>query len=49
MENLIFCAVLNGQQTDKLRENIIQIFKNLDFKIEIEANLIEVDFVDVIW
>ena len=35
------------QQTDGTRTKIISIFKNIDFKIEIVANLTEVDFLHV--
>ena len=38
---------INKQQTDKIRKKIISIFKNINFKIEIFANLTEVDFLDV--
>ena len=32
---------------DKIRKKIISIFKSIDFKIEITANLTEVDFFDL--
>ena len=35
---------LNGQQTDKIRENIIKVFRTIRFKTEIEINLHEVNF-----
>ena len=38
---------LNGQQTDRLRKNIAQVFTSFGFKIEIKTNLIEADFLDV--
>ena len=38
---------MNNQQTDKIRKNIISIFKSVDFKIEITINLMEVNFFDV--
>ena len=38
---------LNGQQTDKVRKNIIGEFKDIDFSLEIKTNLEEVDFLDV--
>ena len=47
-DDLIVVKNLNGQQTDRLRKNIVQVFKNFGFKIEIQTNLIEVDFLDVI-
>ena len=37
----------NGHQSDKIRKNIIQIFKNIGFKIEIITMLKIVDFLDV--
>ena len=38
---------LNGQETDKVRKNIIRVFKDIGFSLEIETNLKEVDFLDV--
>ena len=38
---------LNGQLTDKVRKNIIGVFKDISFSLEIETNLKEVDFLDV--
>ena len=38
---------MNNQQIDKIRKNIISIFKSVDFKIEITINLMEVNFFDV--
>ena len=35
---------LNGQQSDKVRKNIIGVFKNIGFSLEIETYLKEVDF-----
>ena len=46
-DGLIVVKNLNGQQTDKLRKNIFQVFKNLGFKTEIKTNLPEADFLDV--
>ena len=37
----------NKQQTDKARKDIIKIFKEIGFNIEIETNMKEVDFLDV--
>ena len=45
-DGLIVVKNLNGQQTDKLRKNIFQVFKNLK-STEIETNLSEADFLDV--
>ena len=41
---LILSRELNGQQTDKIRENIIKVFRTIRFKTEIEINLHEVNF-----
>ena len=44
---LILLRELNGQQTDKIRKNIIKVFKSIGFQIEIETNLHEVHFLDI--
>ena len=44
---MIVVKNLNGQQTDKLKKRIIQVFKNFGFKTEIKTNLFEVLFLDV--
>ena len=38
---------LSGQLTDKVRKNIIGVFKDISFSLEVETNLKEVDFLDV--
>ena len=38
---------VNKQHSDNVRRNIIGVFKNINFSLEIEANLKEVDFLDV--
>ena len=38
---------LKGQETDKVRKNIIRVFKDISFSVEIETNLKEVHFLDV--
>ena len=38
---------LNGQETDKVRKNIIRVFEDIGFSLEIETNLKEVDFSDI--
>ena len=38
---------LNGQQTEKVRKNIVRVFNDIGLSLEIEANLKEVDFLDV--
>ena len=44
---LLILRGANSQKTDKTRKNIKQIFKNIGFKIDIVANLKEVNFLDV--
>ena len=46
-DGLALLRNLNGQQTDKVRKNIIRVFRDIDFSLEIETNLKEVDFLDV--
>ena len=38
---------LNGQHAGKVKKNIIGVFKDIAFSLEIETNLHEVDFLDV--
>ena len=38
---------LNGQHARKVKKNIIGVFKDVAFSLEIETNLHEVDFLDV--
>ena len=38
---------LNRQETDKVRKNIIGVFKDIGFSLEKENNLKEVDFLHV--
>ena len=46
-DDLIVVKNLNGQLADRLRNNIVQVFKSFGFNSEIETNLIQVDFLDV--
>ena len=46
-DGLIVVKSLNGQQTDRLRKIIPQVFIHFGFKIEIKTNLIEAAFLDV--
>ena len=46
-DGLILLRGFNAQKTDRMRKEIIQIFKSVGFSIEIETNLKEVDFLDV--
>ena len=44
--DVILCNI-NNQQTQKIRKQIISIFKSIDFKVEIKTNLTEFNFLDV--
>ena len=44
---LLILRGANSQKTDKTRKNVKEIFKNIGFKIDIVANLREVNFLDV--
>ena len=46
-DGLFTLPKISKQQTDRMPKKIISIFKNIDFEIEIAANLTEVDFLDV--
>ena len=46
-DGLFILLKINKQQTDRVQTKIISIFKNIDFKIEIDTNLTEVDILDV--
>ena len=46
-DGLALLRNLNGQETDKVKKNIIRVFKDIDFSLEIETNLKDVDFLDV--
>ena len=46
-DGLIILRNCDGQTTDRIRKDIIRIFKQIGFKIEIKTNLKEVDFLDV--
>ena len=46
-DGLLILHNLNGQQIDCTRKNIIKIFKNIGFNIDIETNLKIVDFLDI--
>ena len=38
---------MNGQKTDKIRKQVIKLFKDAGFLLEIETKLKQVDFLDV--
>ena len=44
---LILLRELNGQQTDKIGKNTIKVFNAIEFQIEIETNVHEVNFLDI--
>ena len=44
---LLLLRDLNRQETDKVGKNIIRVFKDIGFSLEVETNLKEVDFLDV--
>ena len=46
-DGLILSRNLNGQQIDKKRKATIKIFKYIGFSIDIQANLKEVQFLDI--
>ena len=46
-DGLALLRNLNGQETDKVRKNIIRVFKDIGFSSEIETNLKEADSLDV--
>ena len=46
-DSLILLRNVNRQNMDRIRKNVIKIFKEVGFKIEIRTNLKIVDFLDV--
>ena len=44
---LLILRNVNGQKIDQMRKNIIKIFKDIGFAIDIETNLKIVDFLDI--
>ena len=46
-DGLILLRNTNGQLTDRIRKNVIKLFKDTGFKIKIETNLKIVNFLDV--
>ena len=45
--DLVILLNVNGQQIDRTRKNIIKIFKDVGFNIDIETNSKKVDFLDI--
>ena len=48
-DELVLLRNTYKQKTDRLRKDVIEIFKNAGFKIEIKTNLHIVDFLDVMF
>ena len=46
-DGLVILRNVNGQQIDQTRKNIIKIFKDFGFGIDIETNSKVVDFLDI--
>ena len=46
-EGLLILRNVNGQQIDRIRKNIIKIFKDIGFAIDVETNLKIVDLLDI--
>ena len=46
-DGLIVVKNLNGQQRDKLRKSVSQVFESFGFKIKSKTNLTEVSFLEV--
>ena len=46
-DRLIFLRNVNGQKMDRVRKNVIKIFKEVGFIIEIQTHLKIVNFLDV--
>ena len=47
-DELALLRNLNGQETEKVWKNFTGVFKGIGFSLEIETNLKEVDFLDVL-
>ena len=46
-DGLIFLCNVNGQKTDRVRKNVIKVFKEVGVKIEIRTHLTIANFLDV--
>ena len=46
-DRLLILRNANGQQIDRMRKNIIKIFKDIGFTIDVETDLKFVDFLDI--
>ena len=38
---------VNGQQTDRMRKNIVKVFKDTGFAIDVETNLETINLLDI--
>ena len=43
-DGLLKLRNVNGQQIDRMRKNIIKVFKDIGFAIDVETNLKIIDF-----
>ena len=46
-DGLVILRNVNGQQIDRTRKNLIKIFKDVGFSIDIETNSKVIDFLDI--
>ena len=46
-DSLILLGELNVEQTDKIRKNIVKVFKTIGFQTKIENNFHEINFLDI--
>ena len=46
-DGLVILRNVNGQQIDRTRKNIIKIFKDIGFRIDIETNSKVVNYLDI--
>ena len=46
-DGLLILTNVNGQQIDRMRKNMIKIFKDIGFAIDIETNLKYVGLLDI--
>ena len=46
-DGLLILRNVNGQQSDRMRKNIIKIFKDIGFTIDVETNLNIADFLHI--
>ena len=46
-DGLLLLRKMNGHKTDKIRKQVIKLFKDAGFLLEIENKLKQIDFLDV--